>query len=568
MINLLYGATGTGKTNELMKMITECVASGKSTLIIVPEQFTFEYERVLCEYMGESLFNNSAIEILSFSRLAKRILHESKTDYEKQQADASMKIAIMYAALKSLIARGQLVYYINQAKKVEFANKALTIITELVTSGVKPENLSAVIEYAPDGIKDKLIDITAIYTEYNIILESKNLRDSSFEITLAKDDANDSDYFSGMNVFFDEFKSFKNDQLALIETIMKQCEDATFSLTTDDLYIEFSNPYKSVSTTAKQIERIAKNQGKKCNKIKLDTYHRYTSNELVFLAENLMRSSDEIYSDKADSINLITATDPYMQCDYVCSQIRNIVCESDKGIKFSDIAVVSRNMDDSISTLKNAFRKYNIPFHTDESPTAKHKSLMVYILSAIELASSSKISTESLLRHLKTGIPNVTIEEINELENFCFKWDIDGVLWDNPFPSEDFRETPDIYEELTYANELRGKAITPIKELSIKLKKAENGKMLCDVIRGLINDVNVKDKLKKQELDATIMLSKNNILSYIDDENTRLKKNLLETLDSLEKIYEDVNISVANFRDVLGLCAENIALATQPLYLD
>ena len=56
MLRLYTGVAGTGKTREILRQIRQAAEEGKTDLLlIVPDQFTYEAERELCEYCGNHM---------------------------------------------------------------------------------------------------------------------------------------------------------------------------------------------------------------------------------------------------------------------------------------------------------------------------------------------------------------------------------------------------------------------------------------------------------------------------------------------------------------------------------
>ncbi len=568
MVTIYYGASGTGKTTAVMDAVTERAIAGQPTLVIVPEQFTFEYERMLCDRMGCRLFNNGSAEVLSLSRLNKRIFDECNDTLSPAAADSTMKNALMYTALKKLSDGGQLTYYRRQAKRPTFVNTALSAVAELICSGITPELLGNVLPTAPEGMRDKLTDLWSIYTEYITLIENHNLRDGMLDAYAAAEAAQRHGFFKGMYVYFDEFESFTGDQYSIVEAIISQSEETVFSLTSDDLYSTVTGPYKSVGTTASSVEHAAQHYGKKCVKRKFTEYLRFSSPALVHLADNLMRAKVKVYDGNADCVTLVTAPDPYAQCEYICAEIRRLVCETDMELHFSDIAILSRNMDETLSVLESALARFQIPFYSDKKPTAAHKPLIMYTVAAIQLASSDKISTETLLRCLKTGIPDITAEETAELENFCYKWDIDGELWDSDFPTDFPEEKASMRQEFIRANELKDKALAPIKALSEKLKQAKSGDEICAALRELIENTGVQRRLDIQLFSSENDGSPFEEMSAELRENRRIIADLNGILSSLEHILAGRDISPADFREILRLAADEITLSVPPQTLD
>ena len=66
MLELILGRAGTGKTTLLRKRLAESTAP--KTILIVPEQYTFESEHALLMEYGAETANR--VQVYSFTRLA------------------------------------------------------------------------------------------------------------------------------------------------------------------------------------------------------------------------------------------------------------------------------------------------------------------------------------------------------------------------------------------------------------------------------------------------------------------------------------------------------------------
>lgn len=72
-LTIYYGNTGTGKSYAVMERIKENAQKGERSLVIVPGQFTFEYEKKLYKYLGLSLYNSGYVDVLSLDRVKNKI---------------------------------------------------------------------------------------------------------------------------------------------------------------------------------------------------------------------------------------------------------------------------------------------------------------------------------------------------------------------------------------------------------------------------------------------------------------------------------------------------------------
>lgn len=68
MLHVLSGSIGTGKSVHLMNEICDAVTKQKSVLVIVPDQFSFEFDKQLYGRLGAQLFNK--VTVVSFAQLA------------------------------------------------------------------------------------------------------------------------------------------------------------------------------------------------------------------------------------------------------------------------------------------------------------------------------------------------------------------------------------------------------------------------------------------------------------------------------------------------------------------
>ena len=123
------------------------------------------------------------------------------------------------------------------------------------------------------------------------------------------------------------------------------------------------------------------------------------------------------------------------------------------------MAIISNDIVRYSEVLKSAFKRYDIPYFLSIEKSVDHTAVMVFFTTLIDLLGSKKMHSEQIFRMLKTGLLDVELTETALLENYCYKWDIDGDVWEKEFTAED--------NKLEIIERVRNKIITPI----IKLKK-------------------------------------------------------------------------------------------------
>ena len=102
-----------------------------------------------------------------------------------------------------------------------------------------------------------------------------------------------------------------------------------------------------------------------------------------------------------------------------------------------------------------------------------NKSLIMFIISVFE---ASSLNTAAILRLLKTGFIGMSIEDISLLENYCFRWNVKGEMWESDFISrehyEDEKRQSMQVKQLEKINGLREQVAIPLLKFRDNSKNA------------------------------------------------------------------------------------------------
>ena len=102
------------------------------------------------------------------------------------------------------------------------------------------------------------------------------------------------------------------------------------------------------------------------------------------------------------------------------------------GLAYSDIAVICRLLDDYDAPIRYEFGLAGIPYFTDRTETLEYTGVAAFLNAALELLARG-ISTEPLLRLLKTDLCGYTAQQIAVLENYAYTWRLKAAEWRSPF---------------------------------------------------------------------------------------------------------------------------------------
>lgn len=194
MLEIIYGKSGTGKSQKLYNDIKENL-SNERIFLIVPEQSNLSAEQNLIKALEvDSLMN---CQVLTLSRLAFRILEEQERE-KRQTLMKSGKAMIIYDILK------------KEEKNLKFLGKSdknidilINMITELKKHNISEKSLDE-IEISDNYTKLKLEDIKLIYKKYNERIK-ENFIDENDILTLISQKIKYSKMFEDSLIYIDDF---------------------------------------------------------------------------------------------------------------------------------------------------------------------------------------------------------------------------------------------------------------------------------------------------------------------------------------------------------------------------
>ncbi len=546
MLKFILGGAGSGKSSVLTEKINELADRSEKVIVIVPEQFSFDSDKKLYKKLGCLKFNR--ILSLSFTTLSKEIFQKYGSR-SGEYADDMSKLIIMQRTLKKLMSEKQLHFFSRQALKPDFASEALKIVTEFRQSGLGADDFTAKITAADTTLSEKITELSLIYYTYDRMLGECGLRDSLTNISEAAAIAEMNGFFKGTSVFFDEFESFTGDEYQLIEAIAAQADNVIISLRMELDQSNESGIFDSVKNTWRRFYQLAKKYSVPIETQEMDRPLKYKGEDLAHLNMNIMRPVRKKYSD-VQNIRIAECSDFYEEADFICSEIRRLVRE--EGIRYRDIAVLSRNLADYTYIFETAFDKYNIPFCMDIKKGVMHTSIMQYIMGIVSLISEKSISSENVFRYAKTQLCGISPERVADLENYCFEWDVDGRKWLEPFKTGT--------DEHPFAEETRRELIEPVEELRKRCVGADCAG-ICRELFDFITQMGVQKRIN-----GIIHDFNEKGLEYLAKEFKRIWGIFTDILDNLSQTGGE--LSLPEFRELLFMMLRQISYSVPPQTLD
>ncbi len=486
MLQFILGRAASGKTYLVTEKIAECISNGKSPVLLVPEQFSFESEKNILDRVGDD--EAQLVSVISFTRLCDEIERINGGVCGSMMSDTD-KAIIMGRAIGEV--SDSLVRWRRYASSASFAQMMVETIGEfkLATIGYA-ELFDAAQKADNEQLKSKLLDIATIYEQYEAII-SERFIDSSDRLTATYYALENYRYFEGKTVFIDSFKSFSGQQYKIIDRILAQAENVYITLTDN---VNDNREFGLFANIKKVRERISRIARAHCIDIAepliLDKKH-YDSDELSAL-EEFMCEGTTVYDGKCDNITICAADSIYSEADFVARNIRRIV--RTKGARYSDFVIIARDTAPYEDAVDIACRKNGVSCFIDRPLPLGSQPPVVATLAAIKVAEG--FNTENILHFLKSGIAIISFEDITELENYIYIWNIDGKDW-----LKEWDMNPDGFDvrsnnadknrqKLEKLNKLRIRAIEPL--IAFKDSFKNDARTMSRAIVELLEQTNSK----------------------------------------------------------------------------
>ncbi len=559
MIKIFAGPAGTEKSSLIFKEIVSSAENKRKVCVIVPDQFTYEYDRLLYKALGARLFNS--IKVTGFSRLSEEII-KSHGNLAREYADENAKLIMMYLAVKKFKSEKKSVYYRRQLDKNGFFSDALRLVTDLRHYSVAPADLEvASLDVASNLLKDKLFDIGGVYSNYLEMLEMRELKDSITDISEATQISRQVSCFKGCDIFIDKFNSFTFDENEMISEIIKQAKNVFFSLTTssENNPITKLSPFDNSVRTQTDIVNYATRSGKKTEIVECKSFDYYKSEAILNINKNIFGKENSSFNNDG-SVKVISSPDMYEEIEYVASEIKKLIC--DQGYHYSDIAVISRDVNSYFSVINSVFGRYEIPFYIDSKQPVNSKSLIIFINTIFEAVKTRCFDTEAILRYIKSPFSRFSFLNCSMLEDYCYQWNVKGDMW-----LSEFTACSENDERLKKINEFKEKVITPLKEF--KNTQHDTATSFCERFLNLLEEIDLHNRIH--------YIVKKSLIGKIDPpaesieagrEFKQLWGILMSAVSSIYKHIGDDELSVKEFCDLLSSMLSQTSIANPPQKLD
>ena len=419
MLKLLLGRAGTGKTTEILGTMAR-EGERRPQLLIVPEQHSHDAERQLCAVGGNGV--SLCAEVLSFTRLASRVFSVAG-GLAEPVLDAGGRLLLMDVALKAV--EDRLKVYVRPSRKPPFLTQLAATVDECKGANISPERLFEVAGQVEGESGDKFYDLALICGAYEAYCEQRGTdpRDKLTRLARALEGC---PWGEGRDIYLDGFTDFTVQERQVLEKLVGQANSVTVALTCDGMAGDEEDVFGPARRTARRLLELAKRMGVESEVRVRSEKGAAVARGIARVEEHLFEAVLPVFEETPEGVELYRAMSPYSEVERAAAELARLVRE--EGYRYRDLAVTARSMEVYGPLITLIFPRYGLPVFLGGMDDVLQKPILTLVTGALD-AVAGEYRYEDVFRYLKTGLTDLSRDEVDRLENYVLKWDIKGSRW-------------------------------------------------------------------------------------------------------------------------------------------
>lgn len=569
-LQFILGRSGAGKSRYLAEsIIKESMEHPENSyIVLVPEQATMQTKRQFIGLHPDKALLN--IDILNFPRFAYRILEETKAGKLTVLDDVGKSLILRKLAMEN---QEYLKVLGKNIHKIGYIQEIKSVLSELEQYRVSKEALSLQarsLEKRP-LLQYKLEDLAVLYRAYQEFLSGKYIvSEELLEVMASYIDR--SETVKNSIFVLDGFTGFTPVQYELLKGLLRYGKKVLLTVTIDTegypvRWIKEQELFAFSKKTIVKLTELAKETGTELDPpvllnetaFKKAWAPRFDGNkEMQFLEEHLFRYDEETYEKELKQISIHTLLNPYTEVLFVSRRIEQLVRE--KGHHYRDFAVVCGDLNIYAPYMEQIFEEAGIPYYKDNKRCILENPMLECIVSALEMVLKD-FSYESVFRYLRSGMSDLTPEQIDKLENYVLAAGIRGSRkWKKEFTRR-LRSMKD--EDVLELEQIRRLFMEEIKDFVEGVRKKGTVREKTRHLYQFLEEREVQQRLADFEAEfrekGELVLAK---------EYQQIYRLLMDLLDIYVTLLGEETVTLQEYRDILQSGFEQTMVGTIPSNTD
>ena len=528
MIFLYFGNDEKSFFNDILKSTEK--NKNQKNILIVPEQYSFYSEKFVYKNKKTNKYINN-LEVFSFKKLCLEIFKKYGYIAGKFATKQTKILALTIAILKLKENFKTKEKKNNQKNYLQSIEKIFKSIEELkkndITLNILKKNINKI---KNNNLKTKTKQFVEILNLYEKLIE-KNFKDPTNNINKAIEFSNKHKIFKNIEIYFLFFFRFNLLELKLIETMIQQ--------TNIKFLFAFKKKrplFKITKNTINKIIKIGKQNNTKIKKqiYKSNLYRNFNLSRNI--EKNIFKENKKSINIKQkNNIKIYITKNKQVEIENALSKI---IFLNRNGIKWSEIAIMSQNINYYKNELKTAIKNFNIPYFFDENIYDSDMRLIIICKNILEIA--VRFDIKIFIKILKSNLTKFTIKEISNFE-----------IKTNIFSKNKIENITEKEIELLNDFEKIEKTIQKLKNYFKKYRN--NSKDIAIMLIKTLIVLGIKNKIETEIQDENEL------------ENLQKEWNLLiEILENIYILTKNINIGKKEFKTLFNIASKEIKIKNIP----
>ena len=557
MLKLLLGRAGTGKTTEILETMAR-EGERRPQLLIVPEQHSHDAERQLCAVGGNGV--SLCAEVLSFTRLASRVFSVAG-GLAEPVLDAGGRLLLMDVALKAV--EDRLKVYVRPSRKPPFLTQLAATVDECKGANISPERLFEVAGQVEGESGDKFYDLALICGAYEAYCEQRGAdpRDKLTRLARALEGC---PWGEGRDIYLDGFTDFTVQERQVLEKLVGQANSVTVALTCDGMAGDEEDVFGPARRTARRLLELAKRMGVESEVRVRSEKGAAVARGIARVEEHLFEAVLPVFEETPEGVELYRAMSPYSEVERAAAELARLVRE--EGYRYRDLAVTARSMEVYGPLITLIFPRYGLPVFLGGMDDVLQKPILTLVTGALD-AVAGEYRYEDVFRYLKTGLTDLSRDEVDRLENYVLKWDIKGSRWTqvgewNMHPEGYggvWNET--LKARVAELDGLRRRVAEPLERL--RRAKEKTGEGLALALYGFLEEIDLPRRLLERGAEL-----RQGGEAALAAEYEQLWKLLCGALEQCAQLLEETGMDWEEFARLFKLVLSQYQVGAIPVSLD
>lgn len=571
-LQFIIGPAGSGKSTYLYRhVVEEATAHPKQNyLVIVPEQFTMHTQQQLVAMHPEHAIMN--IDVLSFNRMAYRVFDELGTDTLEVLEETGKNLLLRKVAQEQA---EQLHALKKKIKRPGYIAQVKSLISEFTQYDISPEDLRQILQdpAVSEAFRYKAQDVLVMYEGFCDMTAGKYITTEQILQKLL-DVVADSALVSGSTIVLDGFTGFTPIQNQLLQALLRLAHKVMVTVTCDTSesllgQVQEQELFAMSKTMVAKLTKMARDAGVAIEQpVTMDNRAQgrfVPGGYLSYLEAHLFRQGEVPFTQQmqsalqgqetTDAIGIVGLMNPRQELQYVAGEIERQVRKG--GVRYRDFAIVCANLDAYKHMVPQIFERYHIPYFLDAKTEVVFHPLIESMNSLLMMV-EERFSYQSVMRLLRTGMTDLSVEETDALDNYILAANIRGYQkYRRIFEVQPYGYTP---EDLVELNGIRQKFIAPLDKVMEVLGKKEatvieRSTALYEWMVGYQMQERLQQKAQQYRLAGDEVRAR---------EYEQIYGVVMNLLDKLVAILGDEVMTVAEYAEILATGFESLSIGMIP----